>query len=375
MEAGYSRKMHLTGVLVKNAHQLSLGILIYWLVGYAFSLGNVENGYIGNLRFAGEEWVNTRRFLDAAQYGFLGMIIVFSVNIPLAERCQGFVQMLYTGFIMGFLYPVVVAWGWGGGWLNDMAQAFKDPGGCCTIHLLAGIISIVGIFLTGKRHRYRDDSDWSEGSKPVAALGMLMFAIGLFFINAFRAPDILAAGKGAFNTWLAGGTCSLGVTLVLKLLLKEEGKFHGAMEGFLAGMISVSSCANNTHGWGAFCFGWTTAIVVLPVIYLEMRFKVDDPAHTIAWQYVAAFFGSPLAGFFDDQAGVFHWGDGKLIGVNLLGVVVITAWGLLFALILFGLSRVLGVLRVPEEIQDEGLNKGDIGLFGVRRVQKSFRET
>jgi len=372
MEAGYSRKHNVSGVLVKNVHQLAVGILMFWLVGYAFGMGNVKNGFIGNMHFAGKGWVDTWRFLDAAQYGFLGMIVVFSVNIPLAERCQGGVQMLYAGLIMAFMYPVVVAWHWGDGWLNSMFQHMRDPGGCLTVHLLAGIISIVGIFLTGKRHRYGDDTDWTPGHVSLASIGMLLFAIGLFFINAFRAPDMLSACKGAFNTWLAGGTCSLLVTLGCQLVLTTPRyRFHGALEGFLGGMIAVSSCANNTHGWGAFCIGWFVGVFVLLTIILEVKAKLDDPAHTIAWQYVAAFIGSPLAGFFDDQDGVFHWGSGDLIGVNLLGVVVITAWGLLFAVLLFGLARVSGVLLVPKEIQDEGLIKGDIGVLGIRRAPYS----
>ena len=371
MEAGYSRKHNLTGVLVKNIHQLSIGVLMFWLTGYAFGLGNVKNGFIGNMHFAGKGWVDTWRFLEAAQYGLIGMIVVYSVNIPLAERCQGGVQMIYAAFIMGFMYPVVVAWHWGDGWLSSLSQHLRDTGGCLTVHLLSGIIALVGKLLTGSRHRYGDATDWTPGSTTLAGAGMLLFSIGLFFLNAFRADDMQSATRGAFNTWLAAGTCSLIVTLVMKILFKtQQMRFHGALEGFLAGMIAVSSIANNTPGWGAFCIGWFSSIFVLVGLIAEVKLGIDDPAHTFAWQYIAAWIGTALGGFFDTEAGIFHTDDanGNLLGVNLLGALTISAWGLLFSLLMFGLMRVTGVLVVPAEIQDGGLIKGDIGTLGIRRT-------
>jgi Amt family ammonium transporter len=56
---------------------------------------------------------------------------------------------------MGWVYPVVVAWGWGGGWLakgEDFDDiAFVDQAGAATVHLLAGTIGLIGTIILKPR--------------------------------------------------------------------------------------------------------------------------------------------------------------------------------------------------------------------------------
>lgn len=379
MEAGYSRKVHYTAVLIKNVYQMALGILVWWLVGYAFALGDkVQGGFIGKWQFAGDAWQDTDRYLDAAKFGFYGMIVVFSVNIPLVERIQLPVQMLYTALIMGFIYPVVVNWAWNGGWLSTAVEdgvAYQDFGGCSVIHDLAGAFAIPAIFIAGRRHHYPKEADFTAASFPLATAGLYFFAIGQFMISMTGGSTLIYKGEALWNSWLSGGACCLVVTIFGTLLDKGFPWHHiASLQGFMAGVIAVSATAANTEGWDAFCIGWFTAIFVTIVLRLEHAFHVDDPANNIAWQFIPGFAGTILCGFFDQTKGVFHHGDGKFLGVQTVGAAVIMGWGLFFSLPIFLIPRVAGILRISKEVQEEGIIHAAVSWCGYSKHVKKPEE-
>lgn len=49
----------------------------------------------------------------------------------------------------GFIYPVVVAWTWGGGWLSELG--YSDFAGSGVVHLVGGVAGLVGASLVGPR--------------------------------------------------------------------------------------------------------------------------------------------------------------------------------------------------------------------------------
>ena len=49
----------------------------------------------------------------------------------------------------GFIYPVVVAWTWGGGYLAGMG--FSDFAGSGVVHLTGGIAGLAGAAICGPR--------------------------------------------------------------------------------------------------------------------------------------------------------------------------------------------------------------------------------
>jgi len=51
--------------------------------------------------------------------------------------------------LTGFIYPVVVAWTWGGGWLT--ALGFTDFAGSGIVHLSGGVAGCMGCLVCGSR--------------------------------------------------------------------------------------------------------------------------------------------------------------------------------------------------------------------------------
>eukprot|EP00421_Protoceratium_reticulatum_P038426 CAMPEP_0168442408 /NCGR_PEP_ID=MMETSP0228-20121227/43996_1 /TAXON_ID=133427 /ORGANISM="Protoceratium reticulatum, Strain CCCM 535 (=CCMP 1889)" /LENGTH=81 /DNA_ID=CAMNT_0008456775 /DNA_START=16 /DNA_END=258 /DNA_ORIENTATION=+ len=59
-----------------------------------------------------------------------------------------------------FIYPIVVAWTWGYGFLADMnTPGYMDFAGSGVVHLTGGIAALVGAFVAGPRRGRFVDQD------------------------------------------------------------------------------------------------------------------------------------------------------------------------------------------------------------------------
>ena len=62
----------------------------------------------------------------------------------------------------GFIYPVVVSWTWGGGWLGDGGEngetlGFHDFAGTGIVHMVGGMAGLAGAFVVGPRYGKEKD--------------------------------------------------------------------------------------------------------------------------------------------------------------------------------------------------------------------------
>jgi ammonium transporter, Amt family len=69
---------------------------------------------------------------------------------PLAERTRMIAYCGYAFILSGYVYPVIVAWVWGSGWLAQ--RGFTDFAGAGVVHMVAGVSGFWGIVFVGKRH-------------------------------------------------------------------------------------------------------------------------------------------------------------------------------------------------------------------------------
>ena len=77
------------------------------------------------------------------------------VSGALAERTQLPSYLAFSALMTGFIYPVVVGWTWGGGWLGDgsnMGKGFHDFSGSGIVHIVGGTAGFIGAAILGPRH-------------------------------------------------------------------------------------------------------------------------------------------------------------------------------------------------------------------------------
>ena len=155
LEAGTVRFKNYQNILLKNCMDACIGGLVWWACGYAFAFGNVDGGFIGKQFFfaSGKDMDYTMWFF---QYAFACTAATI-VSGSLAERVQINTYLLFSFFCTGFIYPVVVAWTWGGGWLTASDAegvaiwGYKDFAGSGIVHLVGGVAGLVGAVIAGPR--------------------------------------------------------------------------------------------------------------------------------------------------------------------------------------------------------------------------------
>lgn len=77
------------------------------------------------------------------------------------------------------------------------------------------------------------------------------------------------------------------------------------------------------------------------------------------------------------DAGVFYGGNGRQLGVQILGAVVISAWTMSLSFVLFFTLKINGWLRVPREEEIVGLDISCHGgsAFGYEEKNKTTPTT
>lgn len=164
LENGLVRSKNSKNILIKNLFDLCASGLAFWLVGFGWAFGHAgeenSNGVIGK---------NTTSLFGSADFDkqeknfYLMWIFQFSfaassatiVSGSLAERTQLPAYLAFSALMTGFIYPMVVGWCWGGGWLGDSSEfgkGFHDFAGSGLVHLVGGCAGFAGAYIIGPRH-------------------------------------------------------------------------------------------------------------------------------------------------------------------------------------------------------------------------------
>ena len=201
----------------------SLGAVCFWLLGYGFAYGKDYGGFIGTNNFgvshsysnAGgaesdgyEMW-----FFQWAFAGAAATIVAGSV----AERTKVAAYFMYTIALTTLIYPIVVHWGWGSGWLsawgafpdengnprpifryNSDSNGMIDFAGSGIVHMVGGFSGLTGAIIVGPRIGRFDPAtrrpyELTNGNKALQALGTLILWFGWWgFLSLFSCKPCLS---------------------------------------------------------------------------------------------------------------------------------------------------------------------------------------
>jgi Amt family ammonium transporter len=149
LEAGSVRYKNYQSSLIKNTVIPIICGLAWFMWGYAFSFGGVNSGFIGSRFFA---ITDKNDFDELSHWFYQYTVMCCTVNIisgPVAERMNLPTFFVFAFFVAAWIYPVIVAWTWGGGWLA--AMGYSDFAGSGIVHLTGGISGLVGAIILGPR--------------------------------------------------------------------------------------------------------------------------------------------------------------------------------------------------------------------------------
>ena len=107
------------------------------------------------------------------------------VSGALAERVRLWAFFVFTLVLTAFIYPIVGAWTWGGGWLD--AMDFQDFAGSTIVHGTGGAAALAGLLVVGPRyHKFRSDGTVTStppSNIPVVTLGVFILWFGWLGFN------------------------------------------------------------------------------------------------------------------------------------------------------------------------------------------------
>ena len=124
VEAGFTRAKNTVNILMKNFMNVSVGLLLFFLVGYGLMFGKSVGGFIGADGFILNliDPSNTQNFAFWFFQAVFAATAATIVSGAVAERMKFYGYLIYCAVLTAVIYPIVGHWIWGGGWLAELGM-------------------------------------------------------------------------------------------------------------------------------------------------------------------------------------------------------------------------------------------------------------
>ena len=382
-EAGLTRAKNTGNILMKNMMDFCIGTPCYWLVGFGLMFGSTAP-IIGRLD------PMIRGTYDATnsvvpQTMPLWCYVIFQtvfcataatiVSGSMAERTNFKAYCVYSAIISLLVYPIGGHWAWGGGWLSILG--FHDFAGSAVVHNVGGVIACLGAAMLGPRIGKYDKNGKAKAipghNLTAAALGVFILWFCWFGFNggstaAMATADDAINASNAFMTTNLAAAVATCVTMVFTWVRYGKPDVSMTLNGALAGLVAITAGCDCVSPVGAFFIGVVAGfLVVLSVEFFDNIAKIDDPVGAVSVHMANGIWGTIAVGLFSTGAdgvgkGLFYGGGVSQLGVQVLGIIAIDAYVLVVMFIAFKIiDKTIG-LRVPAQVEIDGLDIHEHGL-------------
>ena len=369
LEIGLTRQKNTINILFKNIFIITVGLLLYYLVGFNLMYPGDFNGFLGFAGFGLDAPLTAEGALDLAynegytywtDFLFQGMFAATAATIvsgAVAERMKIGPFMIFTVLYVGLIYPIAGSWKWGGGFLDKLG--FYDFAGSTLVHSVGGWAALVAVWLLGSRiGKFKDGKPQAIPGHniPLATAGVLILWLGWF---GFNGGSVLSADPSLTSITLvttclaaaAGGVVSAIVSFI-KFKNLDLTMF---LNGILGGLVGITAGADVVTPTSAILIGAIAGAIIVFAVTLIDKLRLDDPVGAIAVHLVCGIWGTLAVGIFSTNPD--HSFLVQLIGVGSYAAICIVSSFLLF----FILKKTVGI-RVSEKEELQGLDKHEHGM-------------
>ncbi len=390
LESGSVRTKNASMICLKNIGIYSIAGLAFFFIGYNLMYVGVDGdrllGLVGTLNLAygpsAEEIAlvggadNAAEVAAKASYStmsdwFFQMVFVATaasiVSGALAERVKMWSFFLFTLILTAFIYPVVGAWTWGGGWLSGIG--FSDFAGSTIVHSTGGWAALAGMLVVGPRlGKFRRDGTVRQtppSNVLLVTLGVFILWLGWF---GFNGGSELALGGVAnvvqmshilVNTNLAAAAGVIAALSVSRPLLGRIDLFAG-LNGAIAGLVAITAGPTFVeHPW-AVLIGAIGGVICTGGLKLLEKLKLDDVVGAVPAHLFAGIWGTLAVGLLP-FVGV---ATGGILWVQLVGVLAIGAFVLPVSWLAWKATDVIPFLgaRVSTQVERLGQDTAELGM-------------
>ncbi len=376
-EAGLTRAKNTGNILMKNMMDFCIGTPCYWLVGFGLMFagaGPFIGGFDPLIRGSYDFGTLPTWCYAIFQTVFCATAATI-VSGSMAERTNFKAYCIYSAAISLVVYPISGHWIWGGGWLSSLN--FHDFAGSACVHMVGGLIACLGAAMLGPRIGKYDKNGKARAipghNITAMALGVFILWFCWFGFNggstvAMTADaDMELASLVMFNTNLAAAVATV-VGMIFTWIRYGKPDVSITFNAALAGLVAITAPCDCVTPVGAFFIGLVAGIlVVLAVEFFDNVAKIDDPVGAVSVHMVNGIWGTLAVGLFSSGGdgvapGLFYGGGFTQLGVQALGVVSVAAYVLIVMFIIFKLIDKTVGLRVPAQIEIDGLDIHEHGL-------------
>ena len=382
-EAGLTRAKNTGNILMKNMMDFCIGTPCYWLVGFGLMFGSTAPiiGRLDPLIRGTYDATNSVVPQTMPLWCYVIFQTVFCataatiVSGSMAERTNFKAYCVYSAIISLLVYPIGGHWAWGGGWLSILG--FHDFAGSAVVHNVGGVIACLGAAMLGPRIGKYDKNGKAKAipghNLTAAALGVFILWFCWFGFNGgstaamATAEDAINASNAFMTTNLAAAVATC-VTMVFTWVRYGKPDVSMTLNGALAGLVAITAGCDCVSPVGAFFIGVVAGfLVVLSVEFFDNIAKIDDPVGAVSVHMANGIWGTIAVGLFSTGAdgvgkGLFYGGGVSQLGVQVLGIIAIDAYVLVVMFIAFKIiDKTIG-LRVPAQVEIDGLDIHEHGL-------------
>ena len=368
LEAGLVRSKNTTEILLKNIALYAVACTMYMVCGYMIMYGgDLFLSAITGDGVAGAEEPAT--YAPSADFFFQVVFVATAMSIvsgAVAERMKLWAFLLFAVVMTGYIYPMEGSWTWGGNAVFGMYTlgdlGFSDFAGSGIVHMAGAAAALAGVLLLGARKgKYGANGQINAipgANLPLATLGTFVLWLGWFGFNGvsvLATASVESANAVAIvfmntNAAAAGG---LIAALIVARFMFGKADLTMALNGALAGLVAITAEPSTPTALQATIFGAIGGVLVVFAIVTIDKMKIDDPVGAISVHGVVGFLGLMLVPVTN--------GDSSFSG-QLIGAATIFVWVFVTSLIVWAIIKAVIGIRVSEEEEYEGVDKGECGL-------------
>ena len=367
LESGMVTSKSVSVICAKNIGLFSIAGIMFWMFGYNVAYGIPEGGYIGKFMPWSDGSKIGTGYADGSDWYFQMVFCATTVSIvsgTLAERIKLWPFFLFAAILTGFLYPFVMGWQWGGGWLA--ARGFSDFAGSTLVHSTGGAAALAGAILLGPRlGRFTKKGDpapvkpFAASSIPLVTIGVFILWLGWFGFNGGSQlamgtfDDAVAVSKIFINTNLAACGGVMAAAIVTRLSIGKTDVVQ-MLNGAIGGLVAITAEPLMPSPIAAILIGAVGGVIVVYGTKFLFAMKIDDVVGAIPAHLFAGIWGT-LA--------VPITNSGANFGTQLLGVIAINATVFVISFIIWAIMKNTFGIRLSKEAELKGTDVTETGVI------------
>jgi len=367
LESGMVTSKSVSVICAKNIGLFSIAGIMFWLVGYNLAYGIDPGGYIGKfIPWADGSKIGTG-YADGSDWYFQMVFCATTVSIvsgTMAERIKLWPFFTFAAILSGIIYPIVMGWQWGGGWLAELG--FSDFAGSTLVHSTGGAAALAGAIIIGPRLGRFTKSGAPAPLKPFAASSIPLVTIGVFILwlgwfgfnggsqlAMGTAADAIAVSKIFINTFLAGAGGVLGAATITRLHFGKTDVVQ-MLNGCIGGLVAITAEPLLPSPLAAILIGAVGGLIVVYGTKLLFSLQIDDVVGAIPAHLFAGIWGTLI---------VPATNTGANFSSQLIGVLSVNIFVFIVAYILFSIIKATIGLRLSKEGEIKGTDVTETGVI------------